>query len=81
MTFDSANLNGSQDFGTVSPSSDLWSKGNGQVVPQPPKKPKRPKGGKGGKGGGGNGGGGGTAAAVAAAAVAAAAGERPRTPA
>jgi hypothetical protein len=55
LTFDSANLTGSHAFGTVSPSSELWSKGNGQVVVQPPK----PKSGKGGgKGGGGTGGGG-----------------------
>jgi membrane peptidoglycan carboxypeptidase len=54
LTFDSANLDGSGAFGTVSPDSELWSKGNGQVVPTPPKAPKKP-----GKGGGGNGGGGG----------------------
>jgi membrane peptidoglycan carboxypeptidase len=57
LTFDSANLGGSHAFGTVSPSSELWSKGNGQYVPPPPKKPGKP--GKGGTGGGGNGGGGG----------------------
>ena len=51
LTFDSANLDGSHAFGTVSPSSELWSKGNGQYVPPPPKKPKTP--GKGGNGGGG----------------------------
>ena len=39
---------GREAFGTVSPSSKLWSKGNGQVVPVPPKAPKKP-----GKGGGG----------------------------
>ena len=72
MTFDSANLTGSHAFGTVSPDSELWSKGNGQVVVQPkaPKKPKsggeerrgwrRRGGGGGGNGGGGGGGGGGT---------------------
>jgi membrane peptidoglycan carboxypeptidase len=55
MTFDHANLSGSHDFGQVSPYSELWSQGNGQVVKQPPK----PKTGKGnGNGGGGNGGGG-----------------------
>src|ERR1700722_12815260 len=58
LTFDSANLSGSHAFGTVSPSSELWSKGNGQVVPTPPKAPKKP--GKGGGGGNGGGGGGGT---------------------
>jgi membrane peptidoglycan carboxypeptidase len=59
LTFDSANLTGSGAFGTVSPSSELWSKGNGQVTPTPPKAPKKPKTGNGGGGGGGNGGGGG----------------------
>jgi membrane peptidoglycan carboxypeptidase len=66
VMFDSANLTGSRAFGTVSPSSELWSKGNGQVVPVPPKAPKKPGkgggnggGGAGGGGGGGNGGGGG----------------------
>jgi membrane peptidoglycan carboxypeptidase len=54
VTFDAANLTGSHAFGLVSPSSALWSKGNGQYVPPPPAK----KGGKGGKGGGGTGGGG-----------------------
>jgi membrane peptidoglycan carboxypeptidase len=64
LTFDSANLEGSHAFGTVSPSSELWSKGNGQVVPVPPKAPKKPgkggggTGGTGGGNGGGNGGGG-----------------------
>ena len=58
MTFDHANLSGSHDFGQVSPYSELWSQGNGQVVKQPPK-PKPSKGGNGGGGGGnGNGGGG-----------------------
>ena len=37
LTFDSANLDGSHAFGTVSPGSELWSKGNGQYVPPPPK--------------------------------------------
>jgi membrane peptidoglycan carboxypeptidase len=60
LTFDSANLTGSGNFGTVSPDSELWSKGNGQYVPPPPKKPGKGKGGNGGgNGGGGNGGGGG----------------------
>jgi hypothetical protein len=57
-TFDLANLTGSHAFGTVSPDSDLWSKGNGQYVPPPPKPKKTGKGG-GGAGGGGTGGGGG----------------------
>ena len=81
MTFDNANLSGSQDFAQVSPSSSLWSQGNGQVVKQPPK-----KGGKGGGKGGGNGGGGRRrrrrrrrrAAAEAAAATAAGGGGRRR---
>jgi len=55
LTFDSANLSGSGAFGTVSPSSELWSKGNGQYTPPPPKTTKPGKGG--GNGGGGNGGG------------------------
>ena len=62
MTFDHANLQGSQDFTQVPPNSDLWNGGNGQVVAQP-KKPTPAKGGGnggGGGGGGGNGGGGGT---------------------
>jgi membrane peptidoglycan carboxypeptidase len=60
MTFDHANLAGSQDFAPVSPSSELWSQGNGQTVKLPPKKSgKGGKGGGGGGGGGGNGGGGG----------------------
>jgi membrane peptidoglycan carboxypeptidase len=61
LTFDSANLTGSHAFGTVSPGSELWSKGNGQYVPPPPKKAKTPtpgKSGGAGGGGGGNGGGG-----------------------
>ena len=59
MTFDNANLSGSQDFAPVPPSSALWSQGDGQVVKQPPK--------KGGKGNGGK------AAATAAGTAAAAA--------
>jgi hypothetical protein len=59
LTFDSANLDGSHAFGTVSPSSELWSKGNGQFVPPPPKKAKKPTPGASGGAGGGNGGGGG----------------------
>ena len=59
LTFDSANLTGSHAFGTVSQSSELWSKGNGQFVPPPPKKAKAPKPGGGGGAGGGPGGGGG----------------------
>jgi membrane peptidoglycan carboxypeptidase len=58
MTFDYANLQGSQDFALVPPTSDLWNGGNGQQVKQPPKP--TGKGGKGGKGGGGTGGTGGT---------------------
>jgi membrane peptidoglycan carboxypeptidase len=54
MTFDNANLSGSQAFAQVSPSSSLWSQGDGMVVKQPSK-----KGGKGGGGGGGGGNGGG----------------------
>ena len=59
LTFDSANLDGSHAFGTVSPGSELWSKGNGQYVPPPPKAAKTPSPGKSGGTGGGNGGGGG----------------------
>jgi len=58
LTFDSANLTGSHAFGTVSPSSELWSKGNGQYIAPPPKKAKTPTPGKSGGAGGGNGGGG-----------------------
>jgi membrane peptidoglycan carboxypeptidase len=59
-TFNEANLTGSHDFGTVSPDSELWSKGNGQYVPPPPKPKKTPKpGASGGAGGGGGGNGGG----------------------
>ena len=57
VTFDGANLSGSQAFAQVSPTSKLWSLGNGQVIPQQPKPPKK---GGGHGGGGGNGGGGGT---------------------
>ena len=59
MTFDHANLSGSYDFPQVSPSSSLWSQGDGQVVKQPPKKGNNNNGngGNGGNGGGGNGGG------------------------
>jgi membrane peptidoglycan carboxypeptidase len=54
MTFDHANLGHARDFAQVSPSSALWSQGDGKTVVPPPKK----KGGKGGgNGGGGNGGG------------------------
>jgi membrane peptidoglycan carboxypeptidase len=85
MTFDHANLSGSHDFGQVSPYSQLWSQGNGQVVKQPPK-PKTGKGGGngggngnggnggGGNGGGGNGGGNGHTAATATATATASAG-------
>ena len=37
MTFDSANLDGSQDFAQVPSDSALWNGGNGQVVVQPAK--------------------------------------------
>jgi membrane peptidoglycan carboxypeptidase len=57
MTFENANLKGSEDFTGVSPNSDLWSKGNGQVVAQPTKPKKGKGGGTGGTGGTGNGGG------------------------
>jgi membrane peptidoglycan carboxypeptidase len=56
MTFDYANLQGSQDFTQVPGTSALWNGGDGQQVKQPPKP--GGKGGKGGKGGGGTGGGG-----------------------
>ena len=52
MTFDHANLSGSQNFQVVNSGSNLWSKGTGQAVQQP-KKPA-----KGGAGGGNNGNGG-----------------------
>jgi hypothetical protein len=74
MTFDHANLKGSEDFQAVPAGSALWNAGNGQAVKQPAKK--KTKGGKGngntgtgntgtgtgttgGGNGGGNGGGGG----------------------
>ena len=50
MTFDHADLAGSQDFQPVPPGSSLWNAGDGTVVKQPAK-----KGGKGGKGGNNNG--------------------------
>jgi membrane peptidoglycan carboxypeptidase len=59
-SFDSANLGSSTNFGTVSQSSALWDKGNGQSVPQPKATPTTGTstgtgngGGKGGNGGGG----------------------------
>lgn len=55
MTFDNANLGHARDFGIVSPSSELWSMGNGQNVVQPKKPGGHGKGG--GTGGGGPGGG------------------------
>lgn len=54
-SFDAANLGRSRPFDTVSPSSDLWRKGNGQVTARPKKHGK----GKPGKGGGTGGTGGG----------------------
>jgi membrane peptidoglycan carboxypeptidase len=57
MTFDHANLSGSSDFPPVSPSSSLWSQGNGMVVKQPSKKSSGGGNGGGGGGGGNNGGG------------------------
>ena len=57
MTFDNANLNGSQNFQPVPSGSSLWSQGDGQTVKQPPKK--SGKGGTGGNNGNGNGNGGG----------------------
>ncbi len=59
MTFDHANLGGSYDFGQVSPTSVLWSQGNGMYVKQPPQ-PKKGGGGTGGGTGTGGTGGGGT---------------------
>jgi membrane peptidoglycan carboxypeptidase len=63
MTFDHANLNGSQNFQPVPSDSSLWSKGTGQAVQQPKKAGKGGKGGAGGanngNGGNGNGNGGG----------------------
>jgi membrane peptidoglycan carboxypeptidase len=58
MTFDHANLSGSENFQPVPFGSALWNSGTGQVVKQPPK-PKTPKNGNGdGNGNGGNGDGG-----------------------
>jgi membrane peptidoglycan carboxypeptidase len=48
VTFQQANLGKWRAFGTVSGSSELWSKGNGQVAPAAPKQPGKPGGGKGG---------------------------------
>jgi membrane peptidoglycan carboxypeptidase len=60
MTFDHANLNGSQNFQPVPSDSSLWSKGTGQSVKQPPKKSgKHAANGGNGNGGNGNGGNGG----------------------
>jgi membrane peptidoglycan carboxypeptidase len=61
MTFDHANLSGSQNFQPVPFGSSLWNAGNGQAVKQPPKKPAKTGhgGGNGNGNGGGNGGGGG----------------------
>jgi hypothetical protein len=60
MTFDHANLNGSQNFQPVPSDSELWSKGTGQSVKQPAKKTGKggANGGNGGNGNGGNGNGG-----------------------
>jgi hypothetical protein len=60
LTFDHANLMGSHAFAQVSPSSALWSQGDGTVVKQPPKKGGKGGGNGGGGNGGGTGGGGGT---------------------
>jgi membrane peptidoglycan carboxypeptidase len=65
MTFDHAYLNGSVNFATVPPTSQLWSRGSGQYITQPVKSKPTPTPGPtggtgGGNGGGGNGGGGGT---------------------
>jgi membrane peptidoglycan carboxypeptidase len=60
ISFEHANLSGSENFASVPSTSDLWSKGDGTVVVQPAK-PKKGKGtGTGTGGGNGNGGGGGT---------------------
>jgi membrane peptidoglycan carboxypeptidase len=60
MTFDHANLSGSQDFQTVPAGSSLWNAGDGQNVKQPKKSGHGGKGGKNGNNGnGGNGTGGG----------------------
>jgi membrane peptidoglycan carboxypeptidase len=58
MTFDHANLNGSQNFQPVPSDSSLWSKGTGQSVKQPAKKSGKggANNGNGGNGNGGNGG-------------------------
>jgi membrane peptidoglycan carboxypeptidase len=56
MTFDHANLSGSENFQPVPFGSALWNSGTGQVVKEPPK-PKATKNGNGdGNGGNGNGG-------------------------
>jgi membrane peptidoglycan carboxypeptidase len=62
MTFDHANLSGSQNFQPVPFGSSLFNAGNGQTVKEPPKKKPAKNGqggGNGGGGGNGNGGGGG----------------------
>jgi membrane peptidoglycan carboxypeptidase len=59
ISFEHANLSGSENFAPVSPTSDLWSKGDGTVVAQPTK-PKKTGAGTGGNGGGNGGGRGGT---------------------
>jgi membrane peptidoglycan carboxypeptidase len=58
MSFDHANLAGSENFQPVPFGSALWNSGTGQVVKQP-KKPAKNGNGGGGNGGGGGGGGGG----------------------
>ena len=63
MTFDHANLTGSQDFQPVPSGSSLWSTGDGQSVKQPARS--RGKGGKAAATANGNGGGTATAAATA----------------
>jgi membrane peptidoglycan carboxypeptidase len=55
MTFDHANLSGSEDFQPVPQGSDLWSAGDGQTVTQPKKHGKGGNGGNNGNGNGGNG--------------------------
>ena len=55
MTFDHANLSGSENFAPVPSDSALWSMGDGTTV----KEPKKPKKGDNGNGGGNGGGGGG----------------------
>ena len=59
MTFDHANLSGSENFQPVPSDSSLWSKGDGQTVKQPKKPGKKGHGGGSHGGGGGPGGGGG----------------------